>query len=354
MSLPLLLLAAACWRAAGQRALPNPMIGAYPGDGACGPEVLQAARSGVNVIIWFSLNLSPTAPPAGGPNLTCVAGVRQALAAEGLPTTHLISIGGWDAPHPVNGSAADFYAQWKAWNVASGGLFDGLDWDLEGNDNTTSPWNVMALDTLAVVGGVSQLAKADGYLVTLVPAQSYFDVSSAAFDRSLSHADPAWHPDFPYHGANAYAYLYARYGGGATFDAVTIQLYESFSRAGYNISILGQRPAEYLAAWVRQLAAGWLVDFAAAPELGFPSQRVQLPPAQLVIGLANGWAGGAGAPKALLIMPEEVGAAWAALGPARPRGAAYWNILSEGTVPPAQSLPLYLAAGLNAFMGIRQ
>ena len=355
MLLPLLLLAAASAPAAGlPRALPNPMIAGYPSWGECGPEVTAAARNGVNVIIWFAINLSPSSPPAGGPNLTCVADVKRALAAAALPTTHLVSIGGWDAPHPVNGSAADFYAQWKAWNAAAGELFDGMDWDLEGNDNATSPWNTMALDTLAIVGGVSQLAKADGYLVTLVPAQSYFDVSSPAFDRSFSHADPAWHPDFFYHGANAYAYLFARYGGSATFDAVTIQLYESYSKAGYNVSILGQRPADYLAAWARQLAAGWVVAFSSAPELGFPSQRVVLPPAQLVIGLANGWAGGAGAPKALLIMPEEVGAAWAALGPAaRPRGAAFWCIQSEGAVPPAQGAPLFLAAGLNAFMGIR-
>jgi hypothetical protein len=338
------------------RSLPNPMIGGYAGNGECDAAVTAAVQNGVNVILWFSLNLSPSQPPSGGPNLTCVAEVKRNLTASGLATTHMISIGGWDAPHPVNGSAAAFYAQWKAWNEQGGeALFDGIDWDLEGNDNATSPWNALALDTLAIVGGMSQLAKAEGYLVTLVPPESYFDVSTSLFDRGLTHAYPEpWHPEFLYHGHNGYAYIYTKYGGAATFDAVSIQLYETFAHADYNISILHQRPAEYLEAWVRALSAGWTVDFASAPELGFPTQQVALPPSQLVIGLANGWAGGAGAPRALLIMPEEVGVAWAALGPqGRPRGAVFWDISSEGAVPSGQSSPLYLAAGLNAFMGIR-
>ncbi len=341
---------------AAARALPNPMIAGYAGNGECDDAVFTAAQNGVNVIIWFSLNLSPTQPPAGGPNLTCAAALMANLTASGLPTTHLISVGGWDAPHPVGGTAAAHYAQWKAWNegLAPGGLFDGLDWDLEGNDNATSPWNTFALDTLDIVGGMSQLAKSDGYLVTLVPPESYFDVSTPLFDRALTHPYPEWHPEFLYHGHNMYAYLYAKYGGGATFDAVTIQLYETFAHADYNISVLLQRPADYLVAWARALAAGWVVDFSSAPELAFPSALVQLPPSQLVIGLANGWAGGAGVPRALLIMPQEVGVAWAALGAGgRPRGAAFWTIGSEGAVPAGQGSPLFLAAGLNASLATR-
>ncbi len=60
-----------------------------------------------------------------------------------------------------------------------------LDWDLEGNDNITSPWNHFT-----------------------VPAQSYFDASTSLFDRSLLH-DPSWKPGFPYHSLNAYAFIIA-------------------------------------------------------------------------------------------------------------------------------------------------
>ena len=349
---PLLLLAFCL----GQKQLPNPMLAGYANWGECDDRVVLAARQGVNVVLWFSIDLSPSAPPSGGPNLTCVASVKANLTAAGLPTTHLITVGGWDAPHPTGGAPADFYAQWKAWNLAlaPGGLFDGIDWDLEGNDAPASPWNTISLDTLQIVGEVSQAAKRDGFLVTMVPAESYLDASTPLFDLSLTNAYPeAWHPEFRYHGRNAYAYLYSRYGGAQTFDAVTIQLYESFSHAGYNVSVLKQRPADYLVAWARSLARGYAVDFASVPQLQWPTQTVQLPPSTLVVGLSNGWAGGAGAPKSLLIMPEEVGVAWAALGAERFRGAAFWCIAEEGATPPAQSQPLFLAAGLNAFMGTR-
>ena len=350
-----LALALSCAAAAPGRSLPSPMIGGYTNWGQCDENVTRAARQGVNVILWFSVNLSPSAPPAGGPNMTCAAAVAATLAAEGLDTVHLISIGGWDAPHPVNGTPAQFYAQFKAWNDALQAQynfsFQGIDWDLEGNDDRRSPWNSLALETLQVVGEMSLAAKADGYIVTLVPAESYFDVSSPLFDRGLLFPYPEWHPDFRYHGRNGYAYLFSRYG--SAFDAVTIQLYESWSHAGFNISVLGQRPADYLEAWARALAAGWAVGFDADPALGWPAQRVALAPSQLVVGLANGWAGGGGAPKSVLIMPEEVGVAYAALGGARFRGAAFWCIADEGTVPGMQSQPLFLAEGLNGVFHTR-
>jgi hypothetical protein len=50
---------------------------------------------------------------------------------------------------------------------------------------------------------MSQAAKAAGYLVTLVPPQSYFDASTSLFDLSLTHAYPDYHGDFFYHGHNA-------------------------------------------------------------------------------------------------------------------------------------------------------
>ena len=350
---------------AAARSLPNPMIAAYTNWGECDDtpsgKVLTAAAGGVNVIIWFAVNLSPLAPPTSL-NLTCIANVAAALAARGLPTTHLMGVGGWDAPHPVpapNATAQVFYSVWKQWNekvVARPGLptgFDGVDWDMEGNDDLRSPWNTVSVATLDLIGIFSQLAKADGYLVTLVPCESYFDVQQPIFDRNLTWTYPEWGmPNFTYHGHNLYAYLWARYGG--AFDAVTVQLYESWSHANYNITILGTRPADYLVAWARALQAGWLVRFGDDSALDFPSQRVALPLPQLVVGLANGWAGGFHA-KSVLIMPEELGVAYRELAGAGGsfRGAAFWCIAEEGTVPAAQGSPLFLAAGLNAELHVR-
>ena len=290
-------------------------------------------------------------------NLTCIAAVAADLRARGLQTAHVVTVGGWDAPHPANGTGAEFYAQWKAWNtntVAAAGLpggFDGVDWDLEGNDDPTSAWNTLGAATLDIVGQFSELAKTDGYLVTLVPCESYMDVSTPRFDASLTWPYPEWYPAFRFHGHNPYAYLWSRYPG--AFDAVTIQLYESFSHANYNITVEGTRPAAYLQAWATALAAGWWVGFGSDTGAGWPSQRVAVPPEKLIVGLANGWAGGFH-PKSVLIMPEEVGAAWAALGAGSQfRGAAFWCIASEGEVPPAQSAPLWMAAGLNAVFHTR-
>ena len=365
--LRLLCLVAACATAVATlapRALPNPIILGYTNWGECNDsKVLAAAASGVNTIVWFAVNLSPTLAPPTNLNLSCIARTAAALREQGLPTTHLLGIGGWDAPHPVpsaNATPTDFYLAWKAWNegvVAAAGLpggFDGVDWDMEGNDDAASPWNTVSVAMLDLIGTFSALAKADGYIVTLVPAESYFDVSQPLFDRSLLHAYPEWMPSFTYHGRNFYTYLWARYG--PAFDAVTIQLYESYSHANYNITVLGTRPADYLQAWVGALARGWEVGFSADPGLGFSSRAVAVQPPQLIVGLANGWAGGFH-PKSLLIMPEEVGAAFAALegggGVGRPRGCAFWDIADEGAVPQGQSQPLFLAAGLNAVLGTR-
>ena len=134
-----------------------------------------------------------------------------------------------------------------------------------------------------------------------------------------------------------------------------MQLYESYAHANYNITVLNARPAAYLASWVAALQRGWEVRFSDDDALNFTTRAVALAPAQLLVGLANGWAGGFH-PKSLLIMPEEVGAAFGALaasGVGAPRGAVYWCVEEEGVVPAAQSEPLFLAAGLNAVLHAR-
>ena len=54
---------------------------------------------------------------------------------------HMISIGGWNAPHPVTSvSVEDMYAAFKKWNNEQvDGLLQGIDWDLEGHDDMSNP-----------------------------------------------------------------------------------------------------------------------------------------------------------------------------------------------------------------------
>jgi hypothetical protein len=372
----MLLTAAAASRT--KRSLPTTVNAGYVG-GACDPEALvQSALTGINVLFWFSINLgidSQGRPQVqGGPDLACVATVAAALAAANLPTTHMISVGGWDAPHPDTSSPpAAVYAAWKAWNadvvVRPGfeGGFDGVDWDLEGNDDPANPGNNFTVPCLDLVGQFSQAAQLDGFVVTLVPPESYLDPYFSSYDRSLLHTYPdGWQPSFAYHGRNAYALLMAKYGNTAlpngssvlTFDLIMVQLYESWSHADFNltapVSAGGpqQGAAEYLAAWVPLLTRGWFVDFASDPASGVPSQTVALSPSQVVLGLANGWAGG---PKSVLFMPADVGSAFAALAPRglAPRGTVFWTLTNEGAVPPGQTAPLWMGAQLNDFLHTR-
>ena len=77
----------------------------------------------------------------------------------------------------------------------------------------------------------------------------------------------------------------------ATFDFVSIQLYESYSHAVYNVSVMATPPAEYLVAFVQTVLAGWEVDFSTLPAPpGYPTpsfqtqRKITIPPSQLVIG----------------------------------------------------------------------
>ncbi len=135
-------------------------------------QVVQAARDGVNVLIWFAINLAANGTIQHGLNFTCIGLVESTLRADNLTTSHLISVGGWDAPHPDTSlTGAQWFSAWDAWNkaaaVAAGGagdvgLFDGVDWDLEGNDDLSSEWNHFTPDCVNLVGEFSQAAKRAG------------------------------------------------------------------------------------------------------------------------------------------------------------------------------------------------
>jgi hypothetical protein len=279
------------------------------------------------------------------------------------PVTHLITIGGWNAKHPTTtNSAEEVYAAWKRWNevdMADSSSdfpgFDGIDWDIEGHDDVSSPNNHFTVEVLDMIGRVSQLAKRDGYVVSIAPMESYLDPSTSDFNRSCRLTNPEWQPlvpAFTYHGRNVYAYLLARYGrtpfsdagdaagAGAgdadTFDMVMLQLYESYSHFGHAVGMRGEPPAAALVRLVRALRDGWRVNFSADPALGLPDAQIAVPPARLVIGLANAWAEPDGPPphKALFVRPGALAPGWAELAAegAAPRGAGFWSAVHEGDV----------------------
>ena len=346
----------------------GPLIAGYAN--ACDDGVLHAARRGVNVIYWFASSLlynSTTKMPYvsyGGPDLDCIANISLILRSEGLKTSHLISVGGWDAPHPdTTASSLTIYDAWKTWQtdvVTRPGLeegFNGIDWDLEGNDDVTSPYNTFTLDVLNLVGEFSAFAKKDGYIISMVPPESYFDVSESRFNRSLLLTyNDGWQPQFTYHGRNAYAYVYSKWSD--VFDIVLLQLYETFSHLDYAAQALSEPPSEYLKTLVPALTGGWWVDFSSDPVLNYSSRHLFVPPEKLLLGFGNAWAQ---APpntphnetRNTLVLPEEIELAHKSLGLTAPRGYFFWCIAEEGKIPNGKTEPLYFAEGLNKFLKVR-
>lgn len=335
--------------------LPDRLVVGYCNWAQADEAVVQAVRRGVNVVMWFAVDLGTDARTGEaavqqqpGPDMHHVHAIMKQIAEEGLQCTHLISIGGWNAPHPHTAhSAQETFDALHRWNMGLPfGGFAGFDWDIEGHDAPESPTSTMSPQALQLMGGVSQLAKAAGYVVAMAPAQSYLDPTTRDFSLSLSLAH-SHQPDFLYRGRNCYAALLAGWGEvnvsgrqQATFDFVTVQLYEGFSHAVWAMRHAHPdgtppqvSPAAYLTSLVQSLTDGWEVDFSAEPSLGLATQRVNVPLPRLVLGLANAWAGESD-DKFLLLYPDELQAASEALAahhpPLRVRGWAFWNIKDEG------------------------
>ena len=70
--------------------------------------------------------------------------------------------------------------------------------------------------------------KKNGYIVSLVPPQSYFDVQTSGYSDNiyLSPTDP-WHQDFQYTGRNVYAYWVAKFGTTSVDKVVNVLSEES-------------------------------------------------------------------------------------------------------------------------------
>ena len=79
-----------------KRHLPSgKLIVGYANWNQCDEKILEAVQAGVNVVIWFSINLvvdKNTGLPTveNGPDYHCVAKMIQKIRELNLPTTHLI------------------------------------------------------------------------------------------------------------------------------------------------------------------------------------------------------------------------------------------------------------------------
>ena len=341
--------------------------------------VRRALRDGVNVLIWSFFEITPNKSnnidhhhhhqddehnthynihTNSLGNLNCIKQVIHQLDREGYTDTiHLTSFGGWNGPHLdsfENGTARQWYQVWKE---HFGNTFHGIDWDFEGHDNVQSPTNEFSMNCLDKMGRISQYASMDGYRIGVAPPQSYLDISNHNFSRrvnltrsdqvpehddndgssSSSSSSSSWHDDFPYHGANVYAYLLAKYG--AYVDFVSIQFYESYSRAGRHIHHHHLEPAEYLQSYVNDLVdqgESFAVNFSQDPDVQLPDQRVALPLSKLVWGFANGWALNkdiVNDEKTVYFSPASIEIAYRALMHTgrTPRGCMFWVINEEGT-----------------------
>jgi beta-glucosidase len=317
-----------------KRNLPAKVIIGYASN--CDDKVEKAIRQGANVVIWSFMDLKPADISDVDIKLdfACIRNLISAMDSEGYDdTVHMISFGGWNGSHfdPFFQTAEDWYFVWKS---EVGKIFHGIDFDFEGNDNLNSPLNFFSKEMLEMMGKISKLAKQDGYIISIVPPQSYLDFQSSKFSQyvNLTDTERDWHSDFQYFGSNIYAYILAKYG--EYIDLILVQFYESFSRAAMEIHHRETPPEWYLSDYVQDLfnkKQQFLVDFENVPELGLKNQNVSLPLSKLVWGFGNGWIDRTD-DKHVYFPPECIQAAYQDLVDwmMEPRGMMFWCISNEG------------------------
>jgi len=355
--------------------LPKTVIVGYTGGierydtSKCTSDLITLAQNGVNVFIWSFVTMQKSSSNTpqfstafnNGFNFDCLTNLKAQLARAKLDVVHLVSVGGWGNRHPTTAFSADQWAEYfLQWNMDKG--FDGLDWDVEGANDLTSPDNLLSIDLLNLMGRLSILLHAQGRLVTMAPPESYLDPLNGNFDTKLTFEYPEWaaqNNSFSYHGKNGYAYLLAKYAkdqnGRNTFDLIMPQIYESYSHANFQLNILNFTASSYIQSYVKLLAKGWTVDFSPVGDTKIDTpQLVKVDPSQLAIGLANAWSQN---DKALFVPPEQAGEAFQLMDGSNNqiRGYMYWSCFYEGhelNAPPYSKSPLYFAKSLNRYLNV--
>ena len=331
-------------------------------DLTCMSKITRAVQDGVNVIIWSFPRFVPSTETnrvvvQGGPDRSNFELYKQELIALGYSDViHLASFGGWNGPHlPPGYDAQELFDAWIDFNKSpstNAYLFDGIDWDLEGEDNVQGSNNLFTLECLEQLGKFSVLAKNHGFLVSMAPAESYLDISNPNFSRYVNLSYPEdWHPEFKYHGWNVYAYILAKWE--PYIDFISIQFYESYSHAAYQITQRGVQHHEFLIQYIQQLTSqnslsGYYVNFEQDTSVQLENQFVKVPLNKLVFGFANGWTSD-GNDRTIFFPPSQVQIAYNQLQAQgrEPKGFMFWVIDEEG------SGGVYLTPGLNDILRIR-
>lgn len=145
------------------------------GYGSHCETVWQAVHDGVNIVTWSffdvrAVNCSHVVGDIGLSNSSCRAAISTTLYLNEVrrlivelrqtgfhDVLHFVSVGGWNGPHlDPKVSAFEWY---RIFNMEVGDIFDGIDWDLEGNDQMESPYNEFTLEVLNKMGEISRMAK---------------------------------------------------------------------------------------------------------------------------------------------------------------------------------------------------
>lgn len=336
------------------KSLPKYLKIGYASWNQCDDKVFTAVQQGLNVIIWFSIDLSTdphthTPSITRGPNYEEVAAMIHKLnEAKYSDVIHLISIGGWNSPHvSTNHTASEFLECWLNFNrnISNPALgfygFDGFDWDIEGNDDMSSPYNAFTLSELDLMGELSKLAKEKGYIVSMAPSESYLDYTTSEFSLSLLHVHEEWKQEVGmfYHGRNVYAYLVKKYGD--VFDFISVQLYEGYTHTLYRYRN-GEKFGKILEEMITNLNKGYIVEFNEGKEM------VRVAKEKLVIGVANAWAEG----RFLYVNKADMKEAFHYLKEKNIecRGIMFWNLKDEGMVhvDDKTKTPLYMSEVINS------
>jgi Glycosyl hydrolase family 1 len=165
--------------------LPKKVLIGYGSD--CN-AVRRAVHDGVNIVVWsfidvVRIDIATDASASNqfrtlvlenediqsiysistSLNLTDVRSLIVELYTSGYgDVLHFASVGGWNGAHiDTKISPSQWY---KVFTEIVGDIFDGIDWDLEGNDILRSPYNFFTLECLNHMGMISQLAKQGTFL----------------------------------------------------------------------------------------------------------------------------------------------------------------------------------------------
>ena len=301
-------------------------------------KLYEAVENGINIIIWFSIDLishPETKKPfiSRGLNYEKLSKITKKIKENNYNIINLISIGGWNSPHlDIKHSAEEYFQTFLEFNTKISNEFfdgfDGIDWDIEGNDDLNSKYNNFSYEELNLIGEISKLFHKNNFIVSMAPAESYLDYTNSNFNLSLKNNYSEWEKinlNFNYHGNNCYAYIIDKFGL-EIFDFVSIQLYEGFSHANFRY-LNKEKIGKIFEDLIINLNNGFYVNFEYGKKL------IKINKEKIVIGIANGWANEI-KEKFLFINEDDLieGINYLKTKNIEFRGFMFWNIFDEGKI----------------------